>query len=163
MPGTDRRIDTPRLTLDPVPLGAAYALLRGQPVRGLRAAPGWPQADTLAGLGLDVALGDPARTGWFIRLRTDGAVIGDCGWRGGPDPNGEAELGYGLAAPFRGQGYGAEAVGGLAGWCAAQPGVRRLVARVLPANVPSRRVLIRLGFVLDGPDGEYLRYYLPVH
>ena len=153
-----RRIETARLVLEPIPLASARALLGGCPVTGLVAAPGWPSADTLHGLALDVATEDPSRTGWFVTLAGTGQVIGDCGWRGGPDCNGDAELGYGLAAPFRGFGYGTEAVGGMVRWCATQPGVLRLIAEVRPGNTPSRRLLERLGFALIEAGGEHLRY-----
>ena len=51
-------------------------------------------------------------------------MVGDCGTFGPPDDEGRVEIGYGLAAPFRGRGIGTEAVGALADWVAAQPGVR---------------------------------------
>lgn len=156
----DRRLHTERLILDPIPLAVAQALIAGRPVPSLRAGPGWPGADTFGGLRLDAALGDEERTGWFILLRSTGEVIGDCGWRGGPDFRGEAEIGYGLAAPYRGRRYGSEAVAALVAWCRGQPGVRRLSARVLPDNTPSRRLLAGLGFRPDGADGEHLRYVL---
>lgn len=167
----NRRIETERLVLQPIPLATARALVAGLPVPGLIAGPGWPQPDTMAGLALDVAAADlaaaelaaadlaaDARTGWFVVLRATGEVIGDCGWRGGPNGSGDAELGYGLAAPVRGHGYGAEAIGALAAWCARQPGVRRLIADVLPGNTPSRRLVEGLGFTLLGTYGDHLRY-----
>lgn len=129
---------------------------------GLVAGAGWPQPDTLAGLAMDVAAGEQSRTGWFIVLRSSGEVFGDCGWRGGPDAAGEAEIGYGLAAPWRGHGYGTEAIGGLLRWCTAQPGVRRLVAGVMAGNEPSRRLLARLGFEPAGVEGGYQRYAYPI-
>lgn len=152
--------------LEPIPPASAAALLAGAPVPGLIAAAGWPQPDTLDGLAMDLAIeaapGEPSRTGWFIVLRASGEVIGDCGWRGGPDSDGAVEIGYGLAGPSRAQGYGTEAVGALLRWCTAQPGVRQVVAEVLPGNDPSRALLERLGFVLAGGDGEYLRYGYPI-
>lgn len=158
-----RRLETPRLMLEPIRLATARALLDGSPVADLVAGPGWPQPDTLNGLRMDVATADAVadgaeRTGWFVVLRQTGQVIGDCGWYGGPDEQGDAELGYGLAAPFRGQGYGTELVRALVGWCAGQPGVRRIVAEVLPGNTPSRRVLAAAGFTEIVASGDHLRY-----
>ena len=77
----------------------------------------------------------------------DGAVIGDCGLHGGPygpvDDAGRVEIGYGLAAPSRGQGYGSEVVAAITGWLLAQPEVRRVApARSLttcPAAASWRR------------------------
>jgi [ribosomal protein S5]-alanine N-acetyltransferase len=155
-----RRIDTERLILQPIPLPTARALLVGSPLPGLIVGSGWPQPATLAALAMDVAADDESRTGWLIVMRETGEVIGDCGWRGGPDSAGDAELGYLLATPFRRNGYGAEAVDGLIRWCGPQPGVRRLVASVLPGNTASRRLLTALHFTLLGADGDHLRYGL---
>jgi RimJ/RimL family protein N-acetyltransferase len=63
------------------------------------------------------------------------------------------EIGYGLAAPYRGKGYGTEAVRVLADWVAAQPGVTAVTADVEVGNNASRRLLERLGFTLVDPDG----------
>jgi RimJ/RimL family protein N-acetyltransferase len=113
--------------------------------------------DTLAGLHGDVARGHDDGTGWFVCLR-DGTLIGDCGWAGGPGPDGTAEIGYGLAGPFRGREYGTEAVDALVAWALAQPGCTGLVARVLADNPASRRILERHGFGLDRVDGGWLWY-----
>ena len=89
----------------------------------------------------------------------DGVVIGDCGTHGAPEATGDVEIGYGLAAPYRGQGYGAEVVTGLTGWLRAQHAVGRVVAReVDAANLPSRRCLERAGFRLERDDGALVSY-----
>ena len=86
-----------------------------------------------------------ARDAWLVTL--DGVVIGDCGTHGPADENGDIELGYGLAAPFRGRGFGNEMAIGLTEHLRRLPGVRRVVANeVLADNVPSRRALERAGF-----------------
>ncbi|MEP6463844.1 MAG: GNAT family N-acetyltransferase [Frankiaceae bacterium] len=162
MSARSRRIETARLVLEPIPLATAQALVAGRSVPGLIAGSGWPKPDTLDGMAMDVAADDEHRTGWLIVLRDTGEVIGDCGWRGGPDAAGDAEVGYGLAAPFRGQGYGTEALAGLVRWCSWQPGLRRLVAEVLPGNTPSRRLLEGAGFVLLGSVDGHLRYVRPM-
>ncbi len=89
----------------------------------------------------------------------DGAVIGDCGLHGGPDgpvdDAGRVEIGYGLAAPSRGQGYGSEVVAAITEWLLAQPEVRQVRACTLTGNMPSRRVLEKAGFSYTGTeDGE---------
>ena len=171
-PGSHRRIESEHLVLAPIPRADALALLAGREVPTLVAGCGWPTADTLGGLALEVTqavashetddTGDTANhTGWFVVLRSSGAVIGDCGWLGGPNADGTAEIGYGLAAPYRGRGYGTEAVGALVSWCRRQPGVRRLVADVLPANAASRRLLASLSFQQAEPNGDHVRYVLP--
>lgn len=158
---TGRTLHTARLVLSPILLETAAALVAGAE-SGLRHGRGWPHEDTLSGLRMDLDAGRAEATGWFIALRETGEVIGDCGWRGGPDPDGSAEIGYGLAAPSRGLGYGTEAVTALVEWAVRQPGVRQLTADVLEHNVPSRRLLERIGFQVLDATAPYVRYALPV-
>jgi RimJ/RimL family protein N-acetyltransferase len=165
------RIPAGRVTLQPLSPAQAQDTLGGDltwlagadPAGGWTAGVGWPHDDTLDGLrGVT-----QDALGWLVVL--DSTVIGDCGTLGGLRPSGDIEIGYGLAEPYRGQGYGTELVQGLAGWLATQPGVRRVVAGTLPDNVPSRKVLERAGFVFEGieqgddGDGEgEVRYALDV-
>lgn len=145
-----------RVALVPVPHSAAVAVCLGEPVEaalrelGLTAAPGWPHdatAEALRPLAEHGAPGDDG--GWLVVV--DGAVAGECGWRGGPDATGDVEIGYGLSDARRGQGLGTEAVALMVAWAEAQPGVERVSARVLAGNNASRRLLQRLGFV-EQPD-----------
>ena len=144
-----------RVALVPVEHAVAVAVLTGvglaEALAPLRAGAGWPHDDTADALRPLAEHGGPGDDGgWLVVLGAAdpgaGEVVGDCGWRGGPGPDGDVEIGYGLAAPARGAGLGTEAVGLLCGWAASQPGVRRLVAEVLPGNEPSWRLLRRLGF-----------------
>jgi RimJ/RimL family protein N-acetyltransferase len=148
-------LQTARLHLEPVTTEMAQAALAGDlsglTAFGLTAAEGWPHEDTADGLGMAVKGGDPL--GWFIV--TDGAVIGDCGLHGPVDEAGRVEIGYGLAALSRGQGYGSEAVAAITEWLLGLPEVRRIRACTLTGNAPSRRVLEKAGFTYTGiEDGE---------
>lgn len=156
------RLRGDRVALVPVSHPVAVAALAGTdlaaPLRalGLRAAAGWPHADTadaLRPLAEHGAAGDDG--GWLVTVA--GEVVGDCGWRGGPDVTGDVEIGYGLAAPHRGHGLGTQAVGLLAAWAQWQPGVRQVVARVQVGNVSSRRLLHRLGFAEQPVDNAWVR------
>ena len=80
--------------------------------------------------------------GWLVTL--DDLVIGDCGAHGDPSPGGDVEIGYGLAEPYRGRGYGTELVTALSDWLLAQPGVKRPgqvrgALRAKPSSTPSSR------------------------
>jgi RimJ/RimL family protein N-acetyltransferase len=150
------RLVTERLVLEPIAPEVAAAVVRGD-LSGLRVGEGWPHADTVDGLGMAVRHGHAA--GWFVTL--GGEILGDCGTHGPPDEAGDVEIGYGLAAPFRGRGFGSELVVAASRWLLARPGVRRVVARaVLADNVPSRRALERAGFVLERSDGRRVWYAL---
>lgn len=150
---------TARLRLEPVTAEMARAILAGDmsvlAAAGLTAAEGWPHEDTADGLGMIVKTGEALS--WLIV--TGDAVIGDCGLHGGPDgpadEAGRVEIGYGLAALSRGQGYGSEVVAAITGWLLAQPEIRQVRACTLTGNVPSRRVLDKAGFAYTGTaDGE---------
>jgi RimJ/RimL family protein N-acetyltransferase len=146
---------TPRLFLVPQTREAAQALLDGRD-SGLPLAPGYPHADTMDALRMYVDFGGLDDGGWFATLADDGRVVGDCGTHGRVDSDGRVEIGYGLAAPFRGRGLGTEMVRSLTEWVAGQPDVRAVTASVEVGNEPSRRLLERLGFVLvDEAEGHW--------
>ncbi len=146
-------LQTPRLRLEPLTAEGARAILAGD-LSGLRAGEGWPQQDTADGLAMALATGSPP--GWLITL--GGTVIGDCGTHGPAGSDGGVEIGYGLAAPYRGQGYGSEAVAAVAEWLMRLPEVRHVRASALTDNAPSRRVLEKAGFRLAGFDHGYAVY-----
>jgi RimJ/RimL family protein N-acetyltransferase len=75
--------------------------------------------------------------------------------------DGLVEIGYGLAAPYRGRGYGRQTVRALSQWLLTQPGVTGVLAHTDPANTPSRRSLESAGFRLEGEDDGECRYVLP--
>lgn len=143
-----------RVALVPVERLLAVAVCAGEPVAGplaelgLTAAPGWPHDDTPSALQALAEHGDA--DGWLVVA--DGVVVGECGWRGGPDARGDVEIGYGLAGAARGRGLGTEAVGVLVAWVEQQADVRRVTARVQVGNEASRRLLRRLGFA-EQDDG----------
>ena len=138
---------------------------------GLRTAPSWPTPHTVDGIRLSWQMPGPDGTGAaphvdpepsggsrLVVLRRTREVIGDLGWKGGPGADGVVEIGYGLAAPSHGQGYGTEAVGAFADWALGPGGARTLTAEVLADNAASRRLLERLGFALDRVAGAAVWY-----
>lgn len=129
------------VTLLPVPLEVARAVVAYQPV-AVSHAPDWPHEDTDDALRPYTERG--GERGTFLILE-DGVVVGECGWFGPPNEDGEAEIGYGLAASARGRGVGTEAVRQLVEWVRSQ-GARSVRAEVLPENEVSLRLLGRLGF-----------------
>lgn len=142
-------IKLPRLRLVPIDRRTAEAVVVGD-LASVEAAEGWPQEGTLNGLRMAIEHGHPP--GWMVTL--DGKVIGGCGIHGRPDESGVVEIGYGLAAPFRGRGYGTELVAAITGWLLEQPDVGTVLASTLADNLASRRVLEKNGFRLAGYDSE---------
>ena len=162
------RLAGPRVALVPVDRDLARAVLRDPAaaaaalrVLGLAPGRGWPHMGTADALRPLAEHGEPGdgSASWLVCLGSE--VLGDCGWRGRPDADGAVELGYGLAAPARGQGTGTEAVALLAAWAEQQPGVRLVTAEVLVGNEASVRLLHRLGFVEQGSTSPYLRLVRP--
>jgi RimJ/RimL family protein N-acetyltransferase len=153
-----------RVTLLPVPREVSVAVVAGTGLAdavgrlGLTAAPGWPHADTADALRPLAEPGSPDPAHGTFLVTVDGELVGECGWLGGPDDAGDAEIGYGLAGSARGRGLGTEAVGVLAAWVERQPGVCRVTADALVGNAPSRRVLERLGFHPHTESPPYVTY-----
>ena len=136
------------IRLVPVSTAVAVAVLSYGDVdaalAGLRRAPDWPHEDTPDAF--RPLAEHPLHTGeGTFLLVEDDVVVGDCGWFGPPDEDGEAEIGYGLAPSARGRGVGATGVALLVAWAGAH-GARTVRAEVLPGNLPSLRLLAGLGF-----------------
>jgi RimJ/RimL family protein N-acetyltransferase len=104
----------------------------------------WPHDDTADALRGLADYPEQTGPGTFLVVR-DGVVVGDVGWFGPPDEDGECEIGYGLAGSVRRQGVATEAVQLLLAWALAQ-GARTVRAEVLPDNVASLALLAKLGF-----------------
>jgi RimJ/RimL family protein N-acetyltransferase len=151
------RIVTGRLLLVPMAPEVVAQMLAGD-LSGIRPGEGYPHEDTLVPMQTAAKYGVDL-PGWFVTL--DGVVIGDCHTHGSADEAGDIEIGYGLAEPYRGRGFGTELVKGFSAWLLGQEGIRRVVARHVPVdNVPSRRALESAGFVLEDADDEYTWYAL---
>ena len=94
--------------------------------------------------------------GWYALRKAEGdtprTLVGSGGFMGPPDEAGTAELGYSIAADWRGQGLATELVAGLVQQAAATGMVRRLVAHAQPENLPAQRVLLHNGFTSTGTD-----------
>jgi RimJ/RimL family protein N-acetyltransferase len=142
------------LLLRPVSRELAAAVM-SRDFSGVTVAEGWPHEDSLDGLAM---VAEGRALGWLVTL--DGLVVGECGTHALSAGSGEVEIGYGLAAPYRGQGYGKAVVRAMSQWFAAQPTVTLVLAHTVPDNVPSRRSLESAGFRLDGEDDGECRYVL---
>jgi RimJ/RimL family protein N-acetyltransferase len=165
MSDTGSILETSRIRIEPIGPDRARALLGGVPEPGLAWEEGFPLAPLLDSLRMVTGDPDgPVRFGPFFAYvvvrRSDGRAVGDIGFHGPPGPDGEVEIGYALAPPARGAGLASESVVLMVRWAFAQSGVRTVSARVEPENRASLRLLQRLGFELDGPSGDHLRYVL---
>jgi RimJ/RimL family protein N-acetyltransferase len=127
-----------RVVLQPVTPELVRAVLDGD-LTDVPAGEGWPNEDTADGMRIG------GTNGWVVVV--DGLIVGGCGTHGDIAEDGSVEVGYGLAAPSRGQGIGTEVVALMSDWFLGAGGARTLVADVDPDNRPSWRALERAGFV----------------
>ena len=164
---------TPRLTI----LAASRALLTAElhkpqyfPVLLGAALPAdWPPGEydrhAMQYFLEQLTAGGRTAAGWYnwyaLRKATGDAprtLVGTGGFLGAPDAGGTAEIGYSIAADWRGQGLATELVAGLVQQAAATGMVRRLVAHTQADNLASQQVLLRNGFEAVGPADGPLRF-----
>lgn len=99
---------------------------------------------------------------WFVSDGTQ--VVGTAGIHSINRMMLTAEIGYGVLAAYRGRGFAGEIVRHLTSDAFQKTNLRKLIAFVHEENVPSRRVLEKHGYVLEGMLREhYLVNQLPAN
>lgn len=83
-----------------------------------------------------------------LERKADGCVIGSCLLMS-HEPAAKVEVGYLLGTAFQGQGYMREALAAVLGEAFAALSVRRIEAHIDARNIPSQRLVERLGFVRE--------------
>jgi RimJ/RimL family protein N-acetyltransferase len=106
---------------------------------------------------------DPWTHGFAIVNRTNGNVVGSCGYKGPPGADGAVEIAYGVEPAFQGHGYATEAARALVAYAFHNGGVRLVCAHTRPQTNASTRVLAKCGFdrvgeVIDPEDGLVWRW-----
>jgi [ribosomal protein S5]-alanine N-acetyltransferase len=109
--------------------------------------------------------GDPWALSFAVIKRDDGAVVGSCGFKGPPAPDGVVEVAYGIDPAHRGCGFATESAEALAKFAFSSGRVRTVRAHTKPDNAASARVLAKCGFkcvgeVVDPEDGLVCRWEL---
>lgn len=87
---------------------------------------------------------------WSIIRRADDLFLGHASLFHFSEQSAVAEIGYGLARPYWGQGYMHEALTAVIEYAFGPLGARRLEADTHPDNAASIRALERLGFQREG-------------
>jgi RimJ/RimL family protein N-acetyltransferase len=159
-------LSSARVRLDPITPRQARAMLLGKPEPDLPWEEGFPLPSVRGALERIVTAEGSGYSlqpffAYVIVRRSDGLAVGDAGFHGPPDEDGQVEIGYALVPVARGVGLAREATRLLVEWARAQPGVRSVIARVEPSNGPSRRLLERLGFARDGESGGLDLFIIP--
>jgi ribosomal-protein-alanine N-acetyltransferase len=152
MPG----LRTERLQLVPITLEVVEAVMAGdrasaEAACGAELPEAWPGEELVARafhVSLDAIRADPARRLWGDTLLISGRrVIGSVIFHGRPDDDGVAEVGYGVADDWQGNGYATEGTRACVEWALAQPEVRAVRATTFPWHRASLRVIEKLGMV----------------
>jgi ribosomal-protein-alanine N-acetyltransferase len=99
---------------------------------------------------------DPWQFGFAIIHKSENVLIGTCGFPGPPDPNGAAEIAYGIAPAYQHRGYATEAARVLIEFATKDSRVKIIRAHTLPETNASTRVLEKCGLekVGDAVDPE---------
>ncbi len=137
-------VETRLARLVPVTWEEAQAMVAGSLRRGW--APGYPREDDLDAVRGMTPDGPDEWTPRHIVRRSDGLAVGSVGCFG-PPVDGVVEVGYGLVESARGGGLMTDVLSGMVR--SLEAAGLRVVAHTLPDNVPSQRVLARLGFVRE--------------
>lgn len=84
-------------------------------------------------------------TNWEIVLKEKNRIIGGFCFQGCPNTNGEVQIGYIMQKQYQNRGYMTEVLQGMVSWALAQKGVLSVIAETEKDNLPSGRVLSRIG------------------
>lgn len=98
----------------------------------------------------------------LVHVATE-SVVGQCGFKGPPGPDGAVEIAYGVAPEHQSHGYATEAAAALVDYAFDHEEVRLVCAHTLPEPNASTRVLTKCGFqrvgeVIDPDDGLVWRW-----
>ncbi|WP_053220301.1 GNAT family N-acetyltransferase [Virgibacillus senegalensis] len=104
----------------------------------------------------------PSENDWegLIVDKADKRIVGDMGFKGGPNEEGVIDLGYSIIPSCRGKGYATEMGKAMVEWGLKQPGVKKVMASCDPDNAASIRVLEKIGFqqTIQTDDSIYWLY-----
>ncbi len=85
-------------------------------------------------------------TSWEVILKSENVIIGGVCFKGPPDDELEVEVGYEIVPEYQRNGYATEATEALLKWAKKAEHIKSVVACVETDNVPSSKLLRKLGF-----------------
>lgn len=132
---------------------------------GFTAGYGWPDFETLDTLprilnNLKRVKSPSGFESWMILCKNINSLIGDIGFKGLPNKNGEIDLGYGIIKSETGNGYEKEAAVGLVEWAFKQTGIKTITANCSKENYASQQILAFVDFNKIAEDQEMLYWKL---
>ncbi|TGV29651.1 N-acetyltransferase, partial [Mesorhizobium sp. M00.F.Ca.ET.186.01.1.1] len=132
---------------------------------GYRLGDGWPDEDAIETLPKIIKnlelVGEPTGfESWMIVKQDGNTIIGDAGFKGRPNDQGEVDIGYGIIGNERKKGFAVEAARGLVHWAFSQPEVKAITARCRIDNADSAKILGKLNFQEKLRDEEMICWSL---
>lgn len=100
---------------------------------------------------------NPENIKWYYRMIVDrerNIAVGSVSFHAAPDERGMVEIGIGVAATERGNGFASEALTGMWDWAANQPDVKFLRYTVSPDNLESIAIIRNFGFPQVGEQDD---------
>ena len=100
---------------------------------------------------------NPEHIKWYYRIIVDrdrNVAVGSVSFHAAPDERGMVEIGIGIAAPERGNGFASEALTGMWDWASTQPDVKYLRYTVSPENLESMAIIKNFGFPQVGEQDD---------
>ncbi|MGP4108485.1 GNAT family N-acetyltransferase [Virgibacillus sp. L01] len=155
-------INTDRLTLVTFTVEMMRATLIGQhqleEITDYKAADEYPMEDykQLLAYKIDRFTRCPEENEWegIIIHKKDNTIMGDMGFKGGPNEEGEMDLGYSIVPSYQGKGYATEMTIAMVNWGLQQQKVNKITASCSESNIPSIRVLEKTGFEQIRTEGK---------
>ncbi len=148
-------IVTPRLKLLSCNLSIVESVLKGDDAIAetckINVTPNWTMFGEPAFRWSQSKLNEnPSEQKWLsylIVLKAENILIGSCGYKGGPTPDGTVEIGYELAETYRGKGLAKELAKALVQNAFSDKNINKVVAHTLAETNASGSILKYCGMV----------------
>lgn len=163
------KITTERLLLIPFTRTICTAILEGHFEvlidQGFTLGEGWPDQETIETIpkilkNLQLVMEPSGFESWMIVKKDRMTLIGDAGFKGGPNSKGEIDIGYGIIEHERKKGYGIEAAQGLVNWAFSKPEVDTITAKSFIHNIDSAKILGKMRFKEIARDADMIHWSL---
>ncbi len=160
-----KQILSNRLIFIPFTLDVATAVLAGNleilESYGLKINKNWPDDECMETLpkiikNLKLVVEPTGFESWMIVKQDNRMVIGDAGFKGKPNTNGEVDIGYSIIEEEQKRGYGFETAKILTDWAFSQSEVNSITASCFINNIASARILEKIGMQEISRDKEMI-------
>jgi [ribosomal protein S5]-alanine N-acetyltransferase len=159
------KILSDKLIFVPFTLDFATSILEGNldvlESLGLKTDKNWPDNESIETLpkiikNLELVKEPTGFESWMIVRQDNMFVIGDAGFKGKPNANGEVDIGYSIIEKEQKRGYGFETAKKLADWAFLHPDVKHITASCLINNIASAKILEKVGMQEISRDEEMI-------